>query len=42
MQVKMTLIQYYYTEISMLHEDGGAFYRPVFFDFPEFIEAYLN
>ena len=30
----MALLNYYYTEISMLHEEGGAFYRPLFFDFP--------
>lgn len=39
---KMSLINYYYTEISMLHEEGGAFYRPLFFDFPLDNDATLN
>lgn len=34
MQTKLALLNYYYTELSMLHEEGGAFYRPLFFDFP--------
>lgn len=35
-------MNYYYTEISMLHEEGGAFYRPLFFDFPDDNLAYQN
>lgn len=42
MQTKMALINYYYTEISMLNETGGAFYRPLFFDYPKDPDAYLN
>ena len=26
----------------MIHEEGGAFYRPLFFDFPQEPGAYLN
>lgn len=42
MQTKMALVNYYYTEMSMLHEEGGAFYRPLFFDFPYDDMAYQN
>lgn len=42
MQTKLALINYYYTEMSMLHEEGGAFYRPLFFDFPQDADAYQN
>lgn len=41
-QTKLALVNYYYTEISMLHEEGGAFYRPLFFDFPDDNLAYQN
>lgn len=39
-QTKLALVHYYYTEMSHLHEDGGAFYRPLFFDFPDDKMAY--
>ena len=42
MQTKLALIPYYYTELSMISKDGGAFYRPMFFDFPEDAMAYKN
>lgn len=42
MQTKLAMVNYYHTEISMLHEEGGAFYRPLWFDFPEDPKAYLN
>lgn len=42
MQTKLALINYYYTEMSMLSEEGGAFYRPLFFDFPKDAMAYMN
>jgi alpha-glucosidase (family GH31 glycosyl hydrolase) len=42
MQTKLALIPYYYTQMSMIHKDGGAFYRPLFFDFPQDPNAYLN
>ena len=34
MRTKMSLIRYYYTQISEVQVSGGAFYRPIFFDFP--------
>lgn len=40
MQMKLALVNYYYTEMSYLNEEGGAFYRPLFFDFPHDMEAY--
>lgn len=42
MQTKLALVPYYYTEMSMISKSGGAFYRPMFFDFPEDPNAYLN
>lgn len=42
MQTKYALINYYYTEISMIHEEGGAFYKPLFFEFPYDDVAYYN
>ena len=42
MQIKLALVPYYYTEMSMLHMEGGAFYRPLFFDFPNDTNAYVN
>jgi alpha-glucosidase (family GH31 glycosyl hydrolase) len=42
MQTKLALVNYYHTEISMLHEEGGAFYRPLWYDFPEDQHAYKN
>lgn len=34
MQTKMALVNYYYTELSLLSEEGGTFYKPLFFDYP--------
>lgn len=42
MQIKLALIPYYYTQMSLLSKEGGAFYRPLFFDFPQDPKAYLN
>lgn len=48
MKTKLTLINYYYTELKLLHErdqnhdQSGAFYRPLFFDFPGEVNAYKN
>ena len=42
MKKKLALSNYYYTEMSMISEEGGAFFRPLFFDFHNETEAYLN
>lgn len=42
MLMKMALMNYYYTEITMLHEEGGVFYQPPFFEFPFDTKASLN
>lgn len=42
MRTKYSLMNYYYTELSMLHETGGAFYKPVFFEFPDDANAYQD
>jgi len=42
MRVKYSLINYYYTEMNLIHETGGAFYKPMFFNFPDDDMAYKN
>lgn len=42
MQIKLALVPYYYTQMSLISQNGGAFYRPLFFDFPSDNNAYLN
>lgn len=42
MFTKLHLIRYMYTQMSMIQQDGGAFYRPLFFDFPNDDGAYEN
>ena len=40
--IKYSMIRYYYTELSMLSQEGGAFYKPLFFEFPGETGAYDN
>lgn len=35
MRTKLALLNYYYTELSAISEEGGAFFRPLFFDYPQ-------
>ena len=42
MRTKLHLIRYYYTQITNLHLNGGTFYRPVFWDFPDDAGAYQD
>lgn len=42
MYTKLNLIRYYYTQMSICQEQGGAFYRPLFYDFPNDNMAYQN
>jgi len=37
---KMCLIRYYYSEMSHVQRYGGAFFKPLFFEFPDDPEAY--
>jgi len=39
---KYDLISYYYTELTHIHEDGGPFYKPLFFSFPDDDNSYSN
>jgi hypothetical protein len=39
---KLHMIRYYYTQMSLVQDEGGAFYRPLFFDFPNDDMAYEN
>jgi len=34
MQQKMSMIKYYYSEMSHVQRFGGAFFKPLFFDYP--------
>jgi len=40
MNMKMSLIRYYYTGLSEVQRNGGAFYKPLFFEFPDDPDAY--
>jgi alpha-glucosidase (family GH31 glycosyl hydrolase) len=42
MYTKLHLIRYYYTQMSMVQTEGGAFYRPLFFDYPLDDKAYAD
>jgi alpha-glucosidase (family GH31 glycosyl hydrolase) len=39
-KTKYSMIRYYYTELSLISETGGAFFKPLFFSFPEEPLAY--
>lgn len=39
---KLALIPYYYSEIRHTSNHGGAFFKPVFFEFPKDQDAYKN
>jgi alpha-glucosidase (family GH31 glycosyl hydrolase) len=40
--IKYSMIRYYYTEMTLLSVTGGAFYKPLFFEFPNEPAAYEN
>lgn len=40
--VKYSLIRFYYSEMVQISVDGGALYRPMYFDFPNDMKAYEN
>jgi alpha-glucosidase (family GH31 glycosyl hydrolase) len=40
--IKYSMIRYYYTEITWASVTGGAFYKPLFFEFPSEAGAYEN
>jgi alpha-glucosidase (family GH31 glycosyl hydrolase) len=42
MYSKLHLIRYYYTQMSIVQTEGGAFFRPLFFDFPTDNNAYQD
>lgn len=42
MQTKLALVPYYYTGLTELNKRGGAFYKPLFFEFPNDPNAYKN
>jgi alpha-glucosidase (family GH31 glycosyl hydrolase) len=42
MVTKLHLIRYYYTQLSKVQTDGGAFYKPLFFEFPDEAGAYAD
>jgi len=42
MYTKLSLIRYYYTQMSIVQREGGAFYKPLFFEYPDEDGAYEN
>lgn len=42
MRIKYHMIKYYYTELSDIHQSGGTLYKPLFFEFPDDQNAYLD
>jgi alpha-glucosidase (family GH31 glycosyl hydrolase) len=40
MYTKLHMIRYYYTQMSIVQEQGGSFFRPLFYDFPNDDGAY--
>lgn len=41
-RTKYHMIRYYHTQLTRLHFEGGPFYKPLFFEFPNDDEAYLH
>lgn len=41
-RLKYTMVPYYYTQLSMLSQNGGTFFKPPFFAFPADDMAYEN
>jgi len=42
-KTKYQMIRYYYSNFLMLNQKGtGTFYKPLFFEFPEDMNAYQN
>lgn len=39
MYTKFHMIRYFYTELTMSSRDGGAFYKPLFFEYPNDVKA---
>jgi len=42
MHTKMSLIRYYYSEMAHVSRNGGAFFKPLFFDYPDLADAYTH
>lgn len=42
MFTKLSLIRYYYTQMSIVQNEGGAFYKPLFYEYPNDDGAYDN
>lgn len=40
MYKKLHMIRYLYTQMSIIQEEGGSYFRPVFYDFPDEAGAY--
>jgi len=38
--VKYSMVRYYYTYLQNIHKEGGALYKPLFFEFPDDAKAY--
>ena len=42
MITKLSLVRYYHSELLRLNANGGTFYKPLFFEFPDDSGAYAN
>lgn len=42
MYKKLDTIRYLYTQMSIVQRDGGAYFRPLFYDFPNEKGAYAD
>lgn len=40
MYKKLHIIRYLYTQMSLIQEQGGSYFRPLFYDFPDEVGAY--
>lgn len=38
--IKYSMIRYYYTYLHNIHKEGGTLYKPLFFEFPDDAKAY--
>jgi len=39
---KLHMIRYLYTQMSIIQQEGGSYFRPVFYDFPNEEGAYAD
>jgi alpha-glucosidase (family GH31 glycosyl hydrolase) len=40
MYKRLHMIRYLYTQMSIIQQEGGSYFRPLFYDFPDEVGAY--